>query len=220
MVLKKSITILINILIMDTRTVTERLVKKYGSGNLLDIGAGYGRYRDMLLPLVTRYFSSDKFDTNADFIEDASALTHKKESFDTVLCNQTLEHGENPELMVKEMHRVLKKGGHVIATVPFLFPEHEDPTDFRRYTRSGFTQLFLKSGFTIVECKSYGGIMSVVAEFIRMGTRNPYKPPRGAVVRKTGYLLSRFFEFLDSKSKNQISESSIYYSNLYIVARK
>ncbi len=205
---------------MNTRTITEILIKKYGAGVLLDVGSGYGRYRDILSPLVNKYLSSDKFDTHADFVEDAANLSHADGSFDTILCNQTLEHAEEPELTVREMYRVLKKDKYVIATVPFLFPEHKDPTDFRRYTRDGFAQLFTKAGFTVVECKSYGGVMSVIAEFIRMGLRNPYKPARFAPIRKIGYLLSRLFDFFESKSKNQISDSSIYYSNIYIVARK
>ena len=205
---------------MNTRTITETLIKKYGSGVLLDIGAGYGRYKAMLVPHVEQYLSSDGFDTRADFIEDSAHLSHSDDSFDTILCNQTLEHTENPEKTGKEMFRVLKNGGHVIATVPFLFPEHKDPTDFRRYTRDGFAQLLTKSGFTIVECKSYGGLMSVIAEFIRMGTHNPYRPKRNPLIRKFGYLLARLFDLVDSKRKDTISESSIYYSNLYIVARK
>ncbi len=205
---------------MNTRTLTKEVVEKYGKGVLLDVGAGYGRYRDMLSPYVEKYLSSDGFDERADFVEDSAHLTHASDSFDTVLCNQTLEHVEEPEQTIRELHRVLKTGGHAIATVPFLFPEHKDPTDFRRYTRDGFAKAFRRAGFTIVECKSYGGAMSVAAEFVRMGTRNPYKPKRSAFVRKAGHLLSRLFEFLESKRTEHVSETDIYYSNLYVVARK
>ncbi len=205
---------------MNTRAITEILAKKYGKGDLLDIGAGYGRYRDMIAHHVEKYFSSDRFDTRADFVEDSAHLGHTDESFGTVLCNQTLEHTENPEQSVKEMFRVLKNGGYAIATVPFLFPEHKDPTDFRRYTRDGFVQLFTKAGFKVIECKSYGNFLGVSAEFIRMSTHNPYKPRRNPFIRKFGYYLSRFFEFLESSSREQISETSIFYPNLYIVARK
>jgi len=205
---------------MNTRTITEILVKKYANGVLLDIGAGYGRYRGIISPYVNKYLTSDGFNTRANFVEDSAHLTHRDCSFDTILCNQTLEHVEELEQTMSEIYRVIKKGGHVIATVPFLFPEHKDPTDFRRYTRDGFTQLFIKAGFKVIECKSYGNLWGVIAEFIRMGTRNPYKPRRNPFIRKFGYYLFRFFEFLESSSREQISETSIFYPNLYIVARK
>ena len=205
---------------MTTRTITEILVKKYGNGDLLDVGAGYGRYRAMISPLVEKYFSSDGFDQRADFLEDSAHLTHSDNSFDTVLCNQALEHIAEPEKTMKEIFRVLKPGGIAIATVPFLFPEHKDPMDFRRYTRDGFAQAFANAGFVIVECKSYGGVWSVIAEFIRMGTLNPYKPKRSLFVRKVGQILSRLSESIGSKAAEQVSDASIFYSNLYIVARK
>lgn len=205
---------------MNTRNITKTLIEKYGKGMLLDVGAGYGRYRSMLEPYVEKYFSSDGFDTRADFVEDSSRLSHASNSFGTVLCNQVLEHAAEPEKTIREMYRVLKSGGHVIATVPFLFPEHKDPTDFRRYTRAGFSKLFEECGFSIIECKSYGGAMNVAAEFIRMRTRNPYKPKRSWFVRKAGYYLSSSFEFLDSLDKDALSETSIFYPNVYLVGRK
>lgn len=205
---------------MNTRTITNTLVRRYGKGTVLDIGAGYGRYREMLAPHVEKYLSSDGFDTRADFVEDSAHLTHADESFDTVLCNQALEHVEDPDKTISEMYRVLKTGGHAIATVPFLFPEHKDPTDFRRYTRDGLAQAFVRQGFSTVECKGYGGLAGVLAEFVRMATRNPYKPKRNIFLRKGGHLLSTFFQFLESRSKDQISETSIFYPNVYIVARK
>lgn len=200
--------------------LTNDLVQKYGKGVLLDVGAGYGRYREMIAPHVEKYFSSDGFDTRADFIEDSAHLTHADESFDTVLCNQALEHVTEPDQTIREMYRVLKKGGYAIATVPFLFPEHKDPTDFRRYTRDGLAQAFTRQGFSVVECKGYGNLWTVLSEFVRMGTRNPYKPKRNMFVRKGGHLLSKFFQFLESGSKDQVSETSIFYPNVYIVAHK
>lgn len=205
---------------MNTRTITKLLVGQYGKGSLLDVGAGYGRYRDMLSSYVDTYQSSDAVDTRADFVEDSAHLSHADNTFDTVLCNQTLEHVAEADQSIRELHRVLKSGGYAIATVPFLFPEHEDPMDFRRYTRDGFAKAFRDAGFAVVECKSYNGLASVIAEFIRMRTRNPYLPPRSAIVRKLGYWSSQFFDRIDARRKDQTSDVDIFYSSLYIVAKK
>jgi SAM-dependent methyltransferase len=53
-----------------------------------------------------------------------------------------------------EFHRVLKPGGHVIASVPFLQPEHKVPTDFQRYTRDGLVRLVTHHGFEVVSVKA------------------------------------------------------------------
>jgi SAM-dependent methyltransferase len=74
-------------------------------------------------------------------------------SFDIVICIAVLEHVENPEEVTAEMFRVLKLGGYLIATVPFLQPEHKCPTDFQRYTRDGLAALMERHGFIVEEIK-------------------------------------------------------------------
>lgn len=73
--------------------------------------------------------------------------------FDAIVCIAVLEHVENPEEVVPEFFRVLKPGGHVVASVPFLQPEHKIPTDFQRYTRDGLARLFAHHGFEVVSVK-------------------------------------------------------------------
>jgi SAM-dependent methyltransferase len=69
--------------------------------------------------------------------------------FDAILCIAVLEHVENPEEILSEFFRVLKPGGHVVASVPFLQPEHKAPTDFQRYTSDGLARLFAQHGFDV-----------------------------------------------------------------------
>jgi SAM-dependent methyltransferase len=69
--------------------------------------------------------------------------------FDTVVCIAVLEHVAEPDAAVREMFRVLKPGGYVVASVPFLQPEHKVPTDYQRYTRDGLERLFVTKGFEI-----------------------------------------------------------------------
>lgn len=78
--------------------------------------------------------------------------------FDAILCIAVLEHVENPEEVMAEMFRVLKRGGHLVLEVPFLQPEHKVPTDFQRYTRDGLELLATKHGFRLLRTK---GLFSV-----------------------------------------------------------
>jgi SAM-dependent methyltransferase len=68
-------------------------------------------------------------------------------TFDAIVCIAVLEHVDEPNRVVSEFFRVTKPGGHVVASVPFLQPEHKVPTDFRRYTRDGLKALFEEAGF-------------------------------------------------------------------------
>jgi ubiquinone/menaquinone biosynthesis C-methylase UbiE len=50
--------------------------------------------------------------------EDAEKLSFKSNSFDLLICCETLEHIENPDKALKEIERVLKKNGHCLLSVP------------------------------------------------------------------------------------------------------
>ncbi|MGO9451715.1 MAG: class I SAM-dependent methyltransferase [Candidatus Binataceae bacterium] len=68
-------------------------------------------------------------------------LPFANEQFDTVLCNAVLEHVASLEGVMKELVRVLRPGGHMVLSIPFLQPYHAAPRDFRRFTREGMMRL-------------------------------------------------------------------------------
>jgi ubiquinone/menaquinone biosynthesis C-methylase UbiE len=69
--------------------------------------------------------------------------------FDYIFCNAVLEHVINPEEVLAEFVRVLKPGGKLYLAVPFMQPEHLDPTDFQRYTKDGLRNLVEKHGLRV-----------------------------------------------------------------------
>jgi len=71
--------------------------------------------------------------------------------FDTIICNAVLEHVRNPHEAMAEFGRVLRAGGILYLVVPFMQPEHLDPTDFQRYTIDGLQELARVHGFEVVE---------------------------------------------------------------------
>lgn len=52
------------------------------------------------------------------FVADASNLPFPSHSFDTIIMNDTMEHVAQPEETLKEVMRVLKKGGRVFINFP------------------------------------------------------------------------------------------------------
>jgi len=68
---------------------------------------------------VTHLQIARKKASKANYIlSDAHRLPFKERSFNTVICEEVLEHLQTPPKAINEIHRVLKKGGTTIITVP------------------------------------------------------------------------------------------------------
>jgi len=80
--------------------------------------------------------------SGVDVVCDAHALPYRDGSFSVVLCMEVLEHLHHPQTAVAEISRVLKDGGQLILTCPFVYPVHEAPHDYQRYTEYGLRVLF------------------------------------------------------------------------------
>jgi len=122
-------------------------------GNLLDVGCGTKPYEKIFN--VTSYTGLD-FDSPgnrergiADDLYDGEHFPYDDHSFDSVLCNQVLEHVFNPNEFLQEINRVLKPEGKLLLTVPFVWDEHEQPYDYARYSSFGLHALLKKNGFVI-----------------------------------------------------------------------
>jgi SAM-dependent methyltransferase len=64
------------------------------------------------------------------------------ESFDVLVIAEVLEHVTDPHAAARGIQHLLKPSGRVILTVPFLFPIHDRPHDYFRYTQYGLAHLF------------------------------------------------------------------------------
>nr|WP_093383328.1 class I SAM-dependent methyltransferase [Variovorax sp. OV329] len=78
----------------------------------------------------------------ADIWSDGQALPFRSCSVDLVYCTGVLEHVPDPMCAAREIHRVLKKGGRVLACVPFLQPLHNEPQHFFNASCFGMEKLF------------------------------------------------------------------------------
>ena len=56
---------------------------------------------------------------------------------------------EDPQKVFFEVNRVLKQNGVLVISWPFLYPVHEAPRDFFRYTEYGMKHLVTQAGFKI-----------------------------------------------------------------------
>ncbi|MBD3248622.1 methyltransferase domain-containing protein [Candidatus Woesearchaeota archaeon] len=79
---------------------------------------------------------------NTDLIGNVENIPLKDNSVDFINFVAVLEHIKKPHAAVKEIKRVLKKGGYVHCCAPFYYPYHADPRDISRFTREGLRLLF------------------------------------------------------------------------------
>jgi SAM-dependent methyltransferase len=131
------------------------------NGSLLDIGCGEKPYRP-LMTSVQEYVGADVVSgPHVDvLIVPNKPLPLPDGRFDAVLITQVMEFVERPAELSAEIRRVLKPGGVVVASFPFIFQEH-GPYDLVRYSGNAVAGLF--AGFSAVTVKRQGGIGSSLA---------------------------------------------------------
>jgi len=84
---------------------------------------------------------------------------------DAVLSSQVIEHLPDPDVALGESYRILKTGGLLFISFPFMYPLHVAPHDFFRYSRHGFETMCERHGFEIVEEHRQGGFWYMSSVF-------------------------------------------------------
>ena len=112
---------------------------------VLTVGAG-GEINDLLMAYSTaksfRVVSLD-IDQNRDpdVVGDICATSLGPSRFDVVVLCEVIEHLKSPEQGLANIHQMLKPGGKLILSAPFVFPIHDQPHDYFRFTRFGLEML-------------------------------------------------------------------------------
>ena len=135
--------------------------------DVLSVGSG-GAVNDRLRHHArARPFTVTSFDIDAgrgpDIQGDICTHDFAGRTFDVVVICEVLEHLHSPHLAVENLWRALRPGGTIILTVPFVFPIHERPYDYYRYTRYGLEHLFRAfEAVTIIERNSWAEAINVL----------------------------------------------------------
>lgn len=102
----------------------------------------------------------------------AQALPFPYSSFDVVICAELLEHVPDPRDVLQEAHRVLKPGGMLFITVPFLAYIHADPFDYGRYTDYYWSGNLHTLGFKDIVIEKQGLFWSVLVEMLGLWVKD------------------------------------------------
>jgi SAM-dependent methyltransferase len=142
-------------------------------GRVLDLACGGMPYREMLMcdGRISEYIGVDlppnpRFATPPDLVWDGLHIPLSDSSIDAVLMTEFLEHHADPEIVLREVHRVLRSAGFAFATVPFIWNLHELPHDEYRYTPFSLERHFRNAGFSELTIKALGGWNRSFAQMI------------------------------------------------------
>lgn len=153
-----------------TATFYQRYLPLHAKGRLADLGCGNVPFYHVYKELVTENICVDwpgslhkneYLDLECDLNK---PLPLEDNSFDTLVISEVLEHIANPELIWQEMTRILKPGGKLILSVPFMYKIHEAPHDYYRYTEFALKNFAQKNDLKLLELKAFGGLPEVLTD--------------------------------------------------------
>ena len=199
------------------------------NGKLLDIGCGKMPYKEYILnhSKVTSYTGLDiedalEYDTEVkpDFTWNGIIMPFETASFDCAFGTEVLEHCPEPEVVLKEVHRVLKPGGVFFFTVPFLWNLHEVPHDAYRYTPFSLERHLKNSGFTDITIKATGGWHASMAQMLGLWVKRSSMSSRKRAIfsRILKPIIKRLIK-LDKPETVQFKEGQMI-TGLYGLVRK
>jgi SAM-dependent methyltransferase len=139
-------------------------------GRLLDYGCGTKPYRE-LFTNVRQYVGVEvnagvdpSEQESADIYFDGLALPLATAGWDGVVAFEVLEHVPDLPATIGEIARVMKPGGLLLATTPFVWPEHEAPHDYARWSRFSLQRAAEGAGLEVVELVKLGNAITVIAQ--------------------------------------------------------
>lgn len=193
---------------------------------MLDLGCGFKPYEPLFASRVTQHLgfdlpqSLDFRGSKADVTGSASQLPFADGSFDSVLCTQMLDDFPEPSVILNEITRVLAPGGVLLLTVNQLYPVHDPPYDFYRFTRYGLEYQIKKAGLSVVQFRATCGQWTTIGILILLRMWAIFdKIP---LIRKltfipmiTGFFTGLFFDLLD-----RVDPSWAGSPTLLVVAKK
>ena len=185
-----------------TRITLDQFMRRHAStGRTVDIGAQTGPY-SALFP--NRVAVDLRPRSGIHIVADVQALGLASGAFDVVVCTEVLEHLPEPQRAVDEMHRVLGPGGTLLLTTRFLFPIHDAPQDYFRFTKYGLRHLL--RAFEIEElCEETTTVGTLAVLIQRLGVQTHTRG--GRFVRGLWLLAAQLVRPLSGMSGQEFGDS-------------
>ena len=202
------------------RATLPRLLASVGPGPVIDAGCGEQPFRALVEANARRYVGMDAIQNSSNSVavlSDLESVPAAGPRYPFVLCTEVLEHVVDIDRSFEGLRRLTAPGGYVVLTVPFLFPVHMEPFDFRRLTEYGISQLAADHGFEVVSFERLGratdGLATLLADAsVLPATTAPYDRVKARLLRMAK---SWLVDLLDSPalSRHVTINAHFYLSN-------
>ena len=171
---------------------------------LLDVGSGDKSFFNVCLK---NELNAEEIDGKDGYNFEKNKLPFENDDFDFVLFNAVIEHLHSPDLILKEINRVLKSEGILILITPnfrYAFRNfYDDPTHVQPYTPKSLAKILEMNKF------KYNKIFPFLVNKHEIYWKLPFKfffasiiPLRNDTLKKFSFL-----NFLKGKSTSMISIS-------------
>jgi len=191
------------------RIMFEDFVPRYLHGTVLDAGCGHAPYIDLVKKYSTELISLDYEISRPDqqVCADVRKLPFVKDSIDSLLSTQVLEHVANPFEAIQEAGRVVRSGGMLLLSVPHLSRLHELPNDYFRFTENGLRYLAQVGGFNVIEIVPTGGLLTFLSHQVSLAfliSLWPLKFLRPVVLVINKFIFTKPAIFLDRLARTEV----------------
>jgi SAM-dependent methyltransferase len=145
-------------------------IKLHVQGKLIDLGCGkvplYQAYKNHVSEITCADWATENsknqfLDTTCDL---NLPLPFESNTFNTVILSDVLEHIYKPDMLWKEMSRILAPGGKIILNTPFFYKLHETPHDYYRHTRFALTKHAFENNLKITSLIEMGGLPEILGD--------------------------------------------------------
>lgn len=151
--------------------VYEKAIKDHARGLLLDLGCGkvplYEIYRCYVTDNICIDWTNTSHTLHLDYKFDLNnEIPLESSIFDTILITDVLEHLHAPEILFREMSRLLRPNGKLILGVPFIYRIHDEPYDYYRFTEFSLRMFCKRNGMKIISLEPYGGATEIILDIV------------------------------------------------------
>jgi len=155
------------------RKTVENFAMNLRNKKILEIGSGKKENGEHNYSTIKFFHKSNTFiqsDINPEYghkVIDITKMKYKNE-FDVIICLSVLEHVYDFNSAIKNLYNSLKKDGTLLLYLPFLYPLHDEPQDYWRFTEHSIRKLLVN--FSKIEIK-HSGIRSYPLTYFIKATK-------------------------------------------------
>lgn len=185
-------------------------------GTLLDVGSADGWIAKYLDPSVhyialdTPTTGKNMYGARPTIFADGRKLPFADDCIDALVCLEVAEHVDAPDRLFSEAWRVLRPGGEFYFSVPFLYPIHDAPYDFQRFTSHGLIKMTNQAGLRVISIENKTGSIHVAGALVCLAIAGaltsggwrflllPFAAPLVLIINLSAFFLGLFWPNWDA----------------------